>query len=103
MSGIDYDLLLDLYRGKATAVERISEKNRLQLAINTPLTHFIEEADTSGIPKHVVLTGNAGDGKTFAALSSKAKTFRAIADASAARGGRSRSARWRSWTRTGTR
>lgn len=80
---IDYKLLLDLYRGRATAVEQISEDERALLALDTPVVAFLRRADSGGT-KHVLLTGNAGDGKTFAIYSSHIQNMEIILDASAA-------------------
>ena len=79
---IPYEFLLDLYRGRATAVEQIADDLRKRLAVSTPVTRFLQEADTDGT-KHVFLTGNAGDGKTFAICSSDVQHMEVILDASA--------------------
>ncbi|RKH62297.1 hypothetical protein [Corallococcus llansteffanensis] len=83
---LTYDLLLDLYRGKSAAVEQIGHQSEVgALAIDTPVTALISALDAGHGPKHLVLTGSAGDGKTFAALTAKTKDFEVITDASARR------------------
>lgn len=82
-SGIlSYSDLLSLYRGKAAAVEQLTAETRRALAIRTPLVEFIEEADRSNAPRHIVLAGSAGDGKSFAALAAETKNFEIVLDAS---------------------
>lgn len=83
MSTLTYQLLLELYRGQASVVENLTYDQREALRVETPLARFIEGADADGSPRHVVLTGNAGDGKTFAALQAKVQNLHAIYDASA--------------------
>lgn len=80
---LSYLLLLDLYRGRAAVVEQMSALDREALRLDTPLARFIERAAREGRPRHVVLTGNAGDGKTFAALTSQADGLTPVLDASA--------------------
>lgn len=83
---LTYELLLDLYRGKSTAVEQIADPAHLAaLAIDTPVTALLRELDAAVEPRHVVLTGSAGDGKTFAAITASTRTFQVITDASARR------------------
>lgn len=85
--GLTYELLLDLYRGRSSAVEQITNQEHLgALAIETPVTHLLRQIDAAPSPRHVVLTGSAGDGKTFATLTVKT-SFYAISDASARRAG----------------
>lgn len=85
---LTYELLLDLYRGRSTTVEQITDPTQLgALAIETPIGHLLQELDRSDSPRHVVLTGSAGDGKTFAALTASTQSFEMIADASARRVG----------------
>jgi hypothetical protein len=85
---LTYELLLDLYRGRSTAVEQITDAAQLEaMAVETPIGRLLREVDEADAPRHVVLTGSAGDGKTFAALTARTKTFRIIADASARRAG----------------
>ena len=78
-----YDFLVDLHRGRAAVVENMTLEQRAALKIDTPLTAFIERAAREGDPKHVVITGNAGDGKTFAAVQSVLPGMTTIVDASA--------------------
>jgi hypothetical protein len=80
---LSYDLLLDLCRGRALVVEQLTPQDREALRLETPLTRFIDEAARSGKPRHIVLTGNAGDGKTFAALTSQTQALSLVLDASA--------------------
>lgn len=82
---LQYSLLLNLYRGRALVVEQMTPEQREALRVDTPLTTFLENALAQPSPRHVVLTGNAGDGKTFAALTSvqAQSTFDVIWDASA--------------------
>lgn len=83
---LTYELLLDLYRGRSTAVEQITDPAQLSsLAVQTPVTALIEALDKGAMPKHIVLTGSAGDGKTFAAITTPHRTFQVITDASARR------------------
>lgn len=85
---LTYELLLDLYRGRSTAVEQITDPAQLEaLAVETPVGRLLRELDSTGAPRHVVLTGSAGDGKTFAALTARTTTFNVITDASARREG----------------
>lgn len=85
---LTYELLLDLYRGRATAVEQITDEAQLRaLAVETPITRLLQDLDRRDAPRHVVLTGSAGDGKTFAALTADTTTFKIITDASARRPG----------------
>ncbi len=85
---LSYELLLDLYRGRATVVEHITDPaQRHALAVDTPVAQMLGEFDRRESPRHVVLTGSAGDGKTFAALTAQTHTFTVIADASARRPG----------------
>jgi hypothetical protein len=79
-----YSDLLALYKGKATIVEALPDETLAAIAIDTPLTEFIRAADASGTPKHVILTGGAGDGKSFAIRRAAPKDFDIILDASAA-------------------
>ncbi|HEU4403954.1 MAG TPA: hypothetical protein VFS43_01470 [Polyangiaceae bacterium] len=69
-------------------VERMPSAQRDALRVGTPLAAFIERAARESAPRHVVLTGNAGDGKTFAALTSDASAFWVETDASADTSGR---------------
>jgi hypothetical protein len=80
---LTYPLLLDLYKGKGGVVEHLSDDEREALRVETPLFEFIREAARTGRPRHVFLTGNAGDGKTFAILTADATGFTPITDASA--------------------
>jgi hypothetical protein len=84
MTAFTYQLLLDLYRGQASVVENLSPEQRESLRVETPLARFIERVDAGAAPRHIVLTGNAGDGKTFAALTANVRNLRPIYDASAA-------------------
>lgn len=85
---LSYELLLDLYRGRAAVVEQMSASEREALRLDTPLARFINQAALEGMPRHIVLTGNAGDGKTFAALTSQAEGLSLVLDASADASGR---------------
>ena len=86
--GLTYELLLDLYWGRATAVEQITDSaQRTALAVETPITSMIKDFDARDVPRHVVLTGSAGDGKTFAALGAETRSFTVVTDASARRPG----------------
>ncbi len=82
MAALRYELLLDLYRGKGTAVEQIAKCDRAAIAIPTPLISYLEAIDTCETPKHVFLTGNAGDGKSFAAVTANISGMRVVCDAS---------------------
>ncbi len=85
---LTYELLLDLYRGRSTAVEQITDAAQLDaLAVETPIKRMLTELDGVNAPRHVVLTGSAGDGKTFAALTANTRSFQVITDASARRAG----------------
>ncbi|MDB4928244.1 MAG: hypothetical protein JWM10_728 [Myxococcaceae bacterium] len=84
MTAFTYQLLIDLYRGHASVVENLSRTHREALRVETPLARFIERVDADVAPRHVVLTGNAGDGKTFAVLAANLRNLRPIYDASAA-------------------
>ena len=85
---VTYALLLDLCRGKASVVERMTPAERAAVRVETPLMAYVDEAARSGNPRHIVLTGNAGDGKTFTALQAAAETeFQPILDASAVTAG----------------
>lgn len=85
MTDLTYQLLLELYRGKASVVEQISDEERAALRIETPLTQYIRTAAHLGVPRHIFLTGNAGDGKTFAVLTADPVGFVPVYDASAKR------------------
>ncbi|KYF48526.1 hypothetical protein BE04_37700 [Sorangium cellulosum] len=80
---LSYQLLLDLYRGRSAVVEQMNDADRAALRLDTPLARFIGQAARDGSPRHIVLTGNAGDGKTFAALTSQTAGMSLIRDASA--------------------
>jgi hypothetical protein len=82
--GLSYDDLLSLYRGKAGVLEHLSATQRQALAIATPLTDFLRLAAENESPRHILLTGNAGDGKSFAAVTAGIeKVFSITVDASA--------------------
>lgn len=83
MPDLTYEFLLELYRGRAGVVEQLGEGERQALTVRTPLFAFVEEAARTGTPRHIILTGNAGDGKTFAAMTVEASGFNVIRDASA--------------------
>jgi hypothetical protein len=80
---LTYALLLELYRGRGSIVEQLTEAERGAMSIETPLFQFIREAAARPSPRHIFLTGNAGDGKTFAILTLPASGFTKIMDASA--------------------
>ncbi len=80
---LSYALLLELYRGRATVVEQLTESERKAMAIETPLFAFIRDAASRATPRHIFLTGNAGDGKTFAIQTLASAGFEKIMDASA--------------------
>src|SRR5262249_36769900 len=84
---INYSLLLDLYKGKGLVVENLSVEARAALTIETPLFRFFSAAGRTGRPRHIFLTGNAGDGKTFASLTADAGGFTVVRDASAGEAG----------------
>jgi hypothetical protein len=85
---LTYELLLDLYRGRSTAVEQITDQLQLSaLEIETPVRALLRALDVAPAPRHVVLTGSAGDGKTFAAVTAGTTSFKVITDASARREG----------------
>lgn len=63
-----YALLRKLYLGSASIVERLSDDERDALMISTPLFEFFSQVQRGEERRHVVLTGNAGDGKTFTTL-----------------------------------
>lgn len=80
---LTYTDLLHLYKGRATAVEQISLRLRQALAIPTPVTEYVGGLAVRSSPRHVVLTGNAGDGKTFAAHTAQLPpSFEVVLDAS---------------------
>ena len=87
MTEITYELLLELYRGKASVVEQLSERQRRALAVDVPLFSSLRDIARNGTPRHVFLTGNAGDGKTFAALTAEVEGMTVIYDASASEHG----------------
>lgn len=83
-AGLSYDDLLSLYRGKSSVLEQLSADQRRALAIETPLTAFLRDAAAKGTPRHILLTGNAGDGKSFAAVTAGVEqSFSITVDASA--------------------
>jgi hypothetical protein len=65
---LTYNLLLSLYHGRASVVELISGDARAQLRVDTGVFSYLERFAAQDGPRHMFLTGNAGDGKTFAAL-----------------------------------
>ncbi len=80
---MNYEFFLDLHGGRAAVVENMTPEQRAALRIDTPLAAFITTAASEGTPSHIVITGNAGDGKTFAALQADAPGMTVIVDASA--------------------
>jgi hypothetical protein len=83
LTTLTYDFLLDLYKGRASVVEQVSDAQRAALSVETPLARYLREAAASGAPRHILLTGNAGDGKTWAALMAPPGVFEVVRDASA--------------------
>lgn len=85
---LNYDLLLKLNRGAGTVVERLTSDEREALLIETPIIRFLRALPNQDEPRHVFLTGNAGDGKTFAiecarvANEAAFRSFEIIRDAS---------------------
>jgi hypothetical protein len=65
---LTYILLLSLYHGRASVVELLSAGARAQLRVDTRVFAYLERFAADESPRHLFLTGNAGDGKTFAAL-----------------------------------
>lgn len=63
---LTYALLLKLNRGAGTVVERLLPEERASLRVQTPIIKFLEDLPGLSEPRHTFLTGNAGDGKTFA-------------------------------------
>lgn len=59
------DLLLSLALGEAHA-ERLTEKERASIAIETPLTRALRWATSGDGARHLALVGPPGTGKTFA-------------------------------------
>jgi hypothetical protein len=62
----NYSLLVKLYRGSASVVERLDPREQEALRVRIPLFDELKRVLSGGYPRHVFLTGNAGDGKTFA-------------------------------------
>ncbi len=85
---LDYRLLLKMNRGEATVVEAMDAADRDALRVETPVTRFLESLPDRQRPRHIFLTGNAGDGKTFAIESARARNpeafegFEVLLDAS---------------------
>jgi hypothetical protein len=63
---LTYSLLLKLDHGPATVVENLSDEEVAALRVDTPVTRFVSTFPEREVPRHLFLTGNAGDGKTFA-------------------------------------
>jgi hypothetical protein len=62
---ISYDLLLKLYHGSASVVELLDAAALSALRVEIPLLTALSKISQEAHPRHVFLTGNAGDGKTF--------------------------------------
>lgn len=77
---LTYSLLLALDHGPATVVENLTASQITDLRVTTPVTKFLEELPRMDAPRHVFLTGNAGDGKTFAVKSALASDPNAFGD-----------------------
>ncbi len=86
---LTYSLLLRLDHGPAAVVENLEPTDVLSLRVETPVTRFLGALPSAETPRHVFLTGNAGDGKTFAVTSALVdddaafEGFRVITDAAA--------------------
>lgn len=65
-SELSYELLLKMYKGSGGVVEQLSQRERELLRIDTPLLRYLQQLPELRSPRHVFLTGNAGDGKSFA-------------------------------------
>ena len=65
---LSYDLLLSLYHGRASVVERLSPEEMASLKVETPIFRLLDRARRGEERRHIILTGNAGDGKTFTTL-----------------------------------
>lgn len=89
MTALTYPLLLKLHLGKGGVVEQLTLEEREALHVETPLTRYLKEAARRAYPRHIFLTGNAGDGKTFAGLMADETVFTVVRDASAGREGAS--------------
>jgi hypothetical protein len=61
---MSYNLLLELYYGKATNADLVDKDSRALLHVSTPLDEFIPEQVRRG--RDVILSGNPGDGKSHA-------------------------------------
>jgi len=59
---MSYDLLLELYYGRATNADLVDKDSRALLHVKTPLDNFIPQQVSRGFD--VVLSGNPGDGKS---------------------------------------
>lgn len=75
---LDYSLLLRLDHGPAAVVENLKPTEVQALRVQTPVTRFLEALPRAEAPRHVFLTGNAGDGKTFAVTSARVDDGRAF-------------------------
>lgn len=87
---LTYSLLLKLDHGPAAVVENLKDHEVAALRVETPVTKFVRSFPESQVPRHLFLTGNAGDGKTFAVRSAqdgapeRFAEIEVIADAAAA-------------------
>ncbi len=60
-----YQQLLSLVSGTGSVVERLDAAVMKAITVETPVMRALRALVSSGEPKHVVLSGNAGDGKSF--------------------------------------
>ncbi len=64
MPELTYDLLLRLSGGDASVVERLSDDEIDALWVETPVAEYLRREASLPEPRHVFLSGGAGDGKT---------------------------------------
>ena len=83
-AALGYGLLLKLYGGRATAVEQLTQAEMQAILFETPLVRFLRRLGDLETPRHVFLTGNAGDGKSFAVVAASLDPgeFQVVLDAS---------------------
>lgn len=61
---LTYKILLSLHGGQASVVEKLSPEEIDLLWVESPVARFIREEASKEHPRHIFLSGSAGDGKT---------------------------------------
>ncbi len=68
LSSLSYEQANSLISGTGSVVERLDPAVMALIAIDTPVTAYLRSVIADDYPQHIVLSGNAGDGKTFLAV-----------------------------------